>query len=104
MRDANARNRSGQRGPLDSVATYIMFWPIHLWFWQFELTDRAAASPSYIFNGTVLQILLSGIVPHIVSCYYRFRPVLTALFLAYLSSLVLQLFSYIYWSYGTAAS
>ena len=32
---------------------------------------------------------------------YRFRPVLTALFLAYLFSLILQLFAYIYWTYGT---
>ncbi len=23
------------------IAGYIMLWPIHLWFWQFELTDRA---------------------------------------------------------------
>jgi Ion channel len=87
-----------------AVATYVMFWPVHLWFWQFELTGRTAtstASPSYIFNGAIIQIFLGGIVPLIVSCFYRFRPVLTALFLAYLFSLILQLFSYIYWTYGT---
>jgi hypothetical protein len=87
-----------------AAATYIMYLPIHLWFWQFELTGRtitSTASPSYIFSGAVIQIFLLGIVPLIISCFYRFRPVLTALFLAYLFSLILQLFSYIYWTYGT---
>jgi Ion channel len=84
-----------------AVATYIMFWPIHLWFWQFELTGRTGASTSYIVNGAVGQIFLGGIVPLVISFFYRFRPALTALFLAYLFSLVLQLFSYIYWTYGT---
>jgi Ion channel len=86
-----------------AAATYVMFWPIHGWFWQFELTGRTAtstASPSYIFNGAVIQIF-GGIVILIISCFYRFRPVLTALFLAYLFSLILQLFSYVYWTYGT---
>lgn len=87
-----------------AVATYIMLWPIHLWFWQFDLIGRtvtSTASPTYIINGVVFQIFLSGIVPLVMSCFYRFRPVLTAFFLAYLFSLILQLFSYIYWTYGT---
>jgi hypothetical protein len=33
--------------------------------------------------------------------FIRFRPVITALFLTYVFSLILQLFSYMYWSYGT---
>jgi hypothetical protein len=77
--------RRHRAGRYLAAATYIMFWPIHLWFWQFELTGRTAtstASPWYVFNGAVLQILLSGIVPFVISCFYRFRPVLTAIFLA----------------------
>lgn len=96
--------RRHRAGRYLAVATYVMYWPIHLWFWQFELIGRTAtstASPSYIVNGAVGQIFLGGIVPLIFSCFYRFRPVLTALWLAYLFSLVLQLFSYIYWTYGT---
>lgn len=95
---ARRRHRAGK---YLAAATYVMFWPIHLWFWQFELTGRTAASPSYIVNGAVGQIFLGGIVPLIISCFYRFRPALTALWLAYLFSLILQLFSYIYWTYGT---
>ena len=33
--------------------------------------------------------------------FHRFRPGLTALLLAYILSLLLQFFSYAYWSYGT---
>ena len=78
-----------------------MWWPIHLWFWQFELIERPATNPTYIINGAVIQIFLGGIIPLVASCFYRFRPALTALFLAYLFSLILQFFSYIYWTYGT---
>lgn len=96
--------RRHRAGRYLAVATYLVYFPIHLWFWQFELTGRtttSTASPSYILNGLVGQIFLGGIVPLIVSCFYRFRPVLTAFFLAYLFSLILQLFSYIYWTFGT---
>jgi Ion channel len=84
-----------------AAASYIMLFPIHLWFWQFELTGRAPVGAGYIWNGAQ-QIVLSGIVPLIVvSSFRRFRPVVTALLLLYVFSLLLQLFSYIYWSYGT---
>jgi hypothetical protein len=80
---------------------YVLFFPIHLWFWQFELTGRAPTGAGYIWNGAQ-QIVLSGIVPLIVvSSFRRFRPVVTAILLVYVFSLLLQLFSYIYWSYGT---
>lgn len=86
-----------------SATGYILLWPINLWFWQFSLTDRADRHPVphwYIWNA-VYQIVLTGIVPLIVLCFRRFRPVITALFLAYMLSLVLQIFSYMYWAYGT---
>jgi hypothetical protein len=48
-----------------------------------------------------VQIVLFGFVPLVVTCFFRFRPVLTALLIAYVFSQILQLFSYIYWTYGT---
>lgn len=78
---------------------YILWFPIHLWFWQFALTGRAPAPASYI-EGAVWQIALP-VGWLIWSCFHRFRPVITALVVAFLFSLLLQLFSYIYWSYGT---
>jgi hypothetical protein len=85
-----------------AIAWYIMFWPINLWFWQFELTGRASL-PHWYFGSAVLGVLL-GIVPLIWLCFRRFRPVVAALFLAFTLSQVLQFFSYMYWSYGTATN
>jgi Ion channel len=83
-----------------AVTGYILLWPIHLWFWQFELPERAPL-PHWYFWSAVQQIVLGGIAPLIWFCFRRFRPVVTALFLAYVLSLLLQLFSYMYWAYGT---
>ena len=74
-----------------------MFWPVHLWFWQFLLTTRGVPH-SYIYNA-IFQII-GNIVLVAWLCFGRFRPVLTAIALMYTFSLILQLFSYIYWSYG----
>jgi hypothetical protein len=82
-----------------AIAGYIMFWPIHLWFWQFELIRRAPL-PHWYFWSAVQGVLL-GIVPLVWFCFRRFRPVMTALFLAFALSQLLQFFSYMYWSYGT---
>lgn len=83
-----------------AVTAYVLLWPIHLWFWQFELTGRAPL-PRWYFWSAVQQIVLGGIAPLIWFCFRRFRPVVTALLLVYVLSLVLQLFAYMYWAYGT---
>jgi len=96
--------RRGRPARYLAVTAYVLLFPVHLWFWQFELTGRTpngTISGYYIWENSVIQILLLGIVPLVVSCFYQFRPVLTAFFLVYLFSLVLQLFSYIYWAAGT---
>lgn len=77
---------------------YVLWFPIHLWFWQFTLIDPAPVGSSYIL-GAVFQIAVP-IVWLVWSCFRRFKPVRTAIVLIYLFSLVLQLFSYIYWSFG----
>lgn len=81
------------------AAWYVLWFPIHLWFWQFTLTRPAPIGASYI-EGAVFQIALP-MVWLIWSCFHRFRPVRTAIVLLCLFSLVLQLFSFIYWSYGS---
>jgi hypothetical protein len=84
-----------------AATAYILFFPIHLWFWQFHLTHRGPL-PRWYFWSAVQQIVLGGIVPMIWFCFRRrFRPVVTTLFLIYVFSLLLQLFSYMYWAYGT---
>lgn len=83
-----------------AITGYALLWPIHLWFWQFELTDRTPL-PHWYFWSAAQQIAIGGIGPLIWYCFRRFRPGFTALYLAYVLSLELQLFSYMYWSYGT---
>jgi Ion channel len=78
---------------------YVLWFPIHLWFWQFTLTGPAPVGSSYILEA-VFQIAVP-IVWLIWSCFHRFKPVRTAIVLICLFSLVLQLFSFIYWSYGS---
>ena len=81
---------------------YILLFPIHLWFWQFLLTPRAPI-PGWYLADAIQQIVVGGIAPLIWFCFRRpFRPWLTAFLLAYVVSLLLQLFSYMYWSYGSA--
>lgn len=97
-------DRKRRIGVYSLIATYALFFPIRLWFEQFELAGPLPVSPvsiSYIIYGPVIQIILFGIVPLIVSCFFPFKPVRTAFFLVYLFSLVLQFFSYLYWAYGT---
>jgi hypothetical protein len=83
------------------AAFYILFFPIRLWFFQFELTGRGSIGVVYIMEVVAVQLILGGIVPLVVSCFFRFRPVVTGLLLAYVLSLLLQFFSYVYWTYGT---
>jgi hypothetical protein len=90
--------RKWRSGRYLALTAYILLWPIKLWFWQFELTGRGL--PHWYIGSAVEQILF-GIATLAYVCFYRFRPVLTALVLAYVFSLLLQLFSYMYWSYGT---
>jgi hypothetical protein len=84
-----------------AASFYILFFPIRLWFFQFELTERGSLGVTYIVEVVVVQLILGGIVPLVVSCFFRFRPVVTGLLLAYIFSLLLQFFSYVYWTYGT---
>lgn len=84
-----------------ATAFYLLFFPIRLWFFQFELTQRGQLGVAYIVEVVVIQIILGGLVPLVVSCFFRFRPLLTGLLLAYVLSLLLQFFSYAYWTYGT---
>jgi hypothetical protein len=84
------------------IAGYIVFLPIRLWFFQFELRIRGSSiSLAYIVEVVIIQIILFGILPLFVSCFFRFRPLLTGILLAYVLSLLLQFFSYAYWTYGT---
>jgi hypothetical protein len=84
------------------IAGGVLLFPIHLWFWQFQLTERVPVPHSYVWNGVLVQIVIEGIVPLVVvACLPRFRPLLAAFLTASLLSLLLQLFSYIYWSFGT---
>lgn len=84
-----------------ATAFYLLFFPIRLWFFQFELTQRGQLGAAYIVEVVVIQIILGGLAPLVVSCFFRFRPLLTGLLLAYVLSLLLQFFSYAYWTYGT---
>lgn len=92
--------RRGRLAGYLAATGYVLVWPVQLWFWQFRLTERTPVPHWYIWNA-VVQIVLFGIIPLIVSCFYRFRPVLTALLVAYVLSLLLQLFSFMYWADGT---
>jgi hypothetical protein len=83
-----------------AATAYVLYYPIHLWFWQFELIQRTPL-PHWYFWSAVQQIVLGGIYLIWFSFRRRFRPVMTALFLLYMLSLLLQLFSYMYWTYGT---
>jgi len=78
---------------------YVLWFPVHLWFWQFALSDPRPVGTGYILEA-IFQIA-PPVIWLVWSCFHRFRPVITALVLIYLFSLVLQLFSYIYWSYGS---
>ena len=92
--------RKGRRAAYLAATGYIFLWPIHLWFWQFELTQRSPTGTGYIRDG-FFQIAVPIIFLLIASSFGRFRPWITAVVLLYTFSLLLQLFSFIYWSYGT---
>lgn len=91
--------RKWRLGRYFALTAYILLWPVKLWFWQFELIGPRDLPHWYV--GNAVQQLMFAIVALAYVCFYRFRPVLTALVLAYVFSLLLQLFSYMYWSYGT---
>jgi Ion channel len=78
---------------------YVCWFPIHLWFWKPALIDPSPVGSTYI-GEAIIQISLP-LIGLIASCFFRFRPVLTVVLIVCLFSLVLQLFSYIYWSYGS---
>jgi hypothetical protein len=97
---ALVRRRPRLAGYLGALA-YIMLFPILLWIEQFGLTQRHAVPPWYI-GSAVFQITVGGIGPLIWKCFRRrFRPVLTALLVVFVFSLLLQFFAYIYWTFGT---
>jgi Ion channel len=98
---AQFARRKWRLGRYFALTAYMLIWPVKLWFWQFELTGRGL--PRWYVGSAVEQILF-GIGILIYVCLYRFRPVLTALALVYVFSLLLQLFSYMYWAYGTAGN
>jgi hypothetical protein len=81
------------------LSAYIFLFPIKLWFWQFELTGRGL--PHWYVYCAIFQIV-GGMGYVIWFCFGRFRPVMATVALALVFSLVLQLFSYMYWAYGTA--
>lgn len=83
------------------ITAFILLWPVNLWFAQFQLTERNGLSTSYLVNLIVVQITLLGVVPLVIECFLPFRPVLTTIQLLYVFNLILQFFSYTYWSYGT---
>src|SRR5215469_11375554 len=70
----------------------ILVFPINLWFWQFGLTERGVPG-WYIFSAVIQAI--AAMVVLVLSCFVKFRPVVTALVMGYVFSLVLQLFSYL---------
>jgi hypothetical protein len=82
-------------------AAYVMLFPIHLWFWQFELISSRGL-PQWYFYSAVIQIV-GGIGYLARYSFARFRPIATTLVLILLFSLILQLFSYMYWAYGTTS-
>ena len=96
---AQFARRKWRSGRYCALTAYTLLWPVKLWFWQFELTERGLP---HWYVGSAVQQVLFGIAALVYVCFYRFRPVLTALVLVYIFSLLLQLFSYMYWSYGAA--
>jgi hypothetical protein len=81
------------------ITAYILLFPVKLWFWQFELTGPRSL-PHWYFYSAALQILV-GLGYLTWLCFSRFRPVMIGIVLVYVFSLILQLFSYMYWVYGT---
>src|SRR6185437_4279178 len=81
------------------MAAYILLFPVKLWFWQFELIGRGLPG-WYLYSG-VIQIT-GGMIYVVLYCIPRFRPIVATVWLCLTFSLVLQLFSYIYWAHGTA--
>lgn len=92
-----ARRRWLQAGYC-GIAIGILIFPIKQWFWQFELTGRGL--PHWYVYSAVFQIAI-GIGGLVWACFGRFRPISTAVAVTYVFSLILQLFSYMYWAYGT---
>lgn len=82
-----------------AISAYLMLFPVHLWFWQFLLTVRGIPH-SYIYEAAFQIVSAIGFLTWL--SFSRFRPLLTAVALTYTFSLILQLFSYMYWSYGVS--
>jgi hypothetical protein len=75
---------------------------VNLWLWQFRIIQRSPTSAIYI--GNAIQSVAFWIIILAVLSLKKFRPVLTGLSLLFVFSLLLQFFSYIYWSYGTTTN
>jgi hypothetical protein len=80
------------------MAAYILLFPIKIWFWQFELIGRGI--PGWYLYSALFQII-GGMIYVVRYCVPRFRPIWAAVWLSLTFSLVLQLFSYVYWVHGT---
>jgi len=80
-----------------AIGAYLFYFPVHLWFWQFLLTNRGIPG-WYTYSATIQIVTAIGFVTR--RCFGQFRPILTAIALSYCFSLILQLFSYIYWANG----
>jgi hypothetical protein len=83
------------------VAVVILYTCYHVesWVAQFYITHRQPAGGGYVVNA--VQNIAVAIVILALVCYMRLRLVATGLLLVYVFSLLVQFFSYIYWSYGT---
>jgi hypothetical protein len=83
-----------------AAAAFLVVVPIALGFGIASETTRA---PALVSLGNDLYVLvLYGFVPLIWQLFKRqFRPGLTALVLVYFFALLLEIFTDLYWSYGT---
>jgi len=96
------RERDSLVRTLFIVLLYSILFPVHQWFFQFALTQRGPVNPWLIWSNIIIQLILCGAVCYTVLIAPQFKPLFTAALLFWLFSVVLQLFSYIYWVYGTA--
>jgi hypothetical protein len=78
----------------------MLILPIPAWFVQFSLIHRGNIGA--VFMVTAAIETSACFIGLILLCFRRFRPAQTAIFLVFIFSLVLQIFSLLYWTYGTA--
>jgi hypothetical protein len=86
-----------------AATIYFALMPGSLWVLQFELWQRSNVGAVYTINA--FQNIAFGIGFLVwVSFRKRFAPVLAGLLLVYVVSQLLQYFSYLYWSAGSAGN